>query len=443
MNIGFDDLKEGQKKAFDLAVELVKSKRKHMTLNGPAGTGKTTWTKFFIEYLVKSGESGIILAAPTHQAKKVLSKLSGVEAATIHSILKINPTTYEENVLFEQKEIPDLAQCRVLICDEASMYDRKLFDILMNTIPSWCTVIALGDKDQIRPVELNSQGNGQISAFFYDPRFEQAYLTEIVRSNAPIIEVATAIREGGWLYENLDESGEGVHAYTKSGTALKDFFRSYFTVVKSADDLFENRMCAYTNKSVDTLNGIIRRRIYETDKPFVVGEVLVMQEPLTKELQFEGKRFSEMIFHNGQMVRIVSAELTSTFLKAKGVSGEQMVRYWSLVVETNDNEDEYFRERICVLADEQEMNKYHFFLAKTADAYKSGAVKAHWADFWKAKRTFIKVKALPCSTIHKTQGISVNSCFLYTPCIHKADTDLAKQLVYVGATRPRFNLHYV
>lgn len=439
----FDQLKEGQKKAFNLAIELIKSKRKHMTLNGPAGTGKTTWTKFIVDYLIRSGESGIILAAPTHQAKKVLSKLAGVQAATIHSILKINPTTYEENTIFEQKEAPDLAQCRVLVCDEVSMYDRKLFDILMNSIPSWCVVIGLGDINQVRPVELNSQGQGQISAFFTDPRFEQAYLTEVVRSNAPIIEVATEIRTGGWLRHNLDDSGHGVHGYVTPGTALKEWFSSYFSIVKTADDLIETRVCAYTNRSVDKLNGIIRRKLYETEDPFIVGEVLVMQEPLTKELKFEGKTFHELIFHNGQMVRIVDAKLTSTFLKAKGVSGEYMIRYYALDVETYDKEDEYFRERINVLASEEEMNKHQFFLAKVADAYKSGAVKAHWADFWKAKRSFIKVKALPCSTIHKTQGISVDNCFLYTPCIHMADAELAKQLIYVGSTRPRYDLHFV
>lgn len=441
--IKFEDLTFGQKSAFDTAVEIIKNGKGHMTLNGPAGTGKTTWTKFLIDYLIRNGTEGIILAAPTHQAKKVLSKMAGMNAATIHSILKINPTTYEENTIFEQKETPDLASCRVLICDEASMYDRKLFDILMNTIPSWCTVIALGDRHQVRPVELDSQGQGQISAFFYDPRFKQCELTENMRSNAPVIQVATAIRNGGWLYENLDDSGNGVHEHASPGTALKTFMQSYFNIVKSADDLMETRLCAYTNKSVDQLNSIIRRKLYETEKPFIVGEVIVMQEPLTKELKYDGKTFHEMIFHNGQMVRIVSADYTSTFLKAKGVSGEQLIRYWSLEVESLEDEEDYNRERISVLADEQEMNKYQFFLAKTADAYKSGSVKAFWADFWKAKRTFTKVKALPCSTIHKVQGISVDNCFLYTPCIHKADAELAKQLLYVGATRPRFNLHYV
>ena len=99
----FDDLTEGQKNAFNIVMRAIKEKKHHVTINGPAGTGKTTLTKFIIEALISTGETGIILAAPTHAAKKILSKLSGKEASTIHSILKINPVTYEENVLFEQK----------------------------------------------------------------------------------------------------------------------------------------------------------------------------------------------------------------------------------------------------------------------------------------------------------------------------------------------------
>ena len=50
-----------------------------MVVNGYAGTGKTTLTKFIIEALISTGETGIILAAPTHAAKKILSKLSETE----------------------------------------------------------------------------------------------------------------------------------------------------------------------------------------------------------------------------------------------------------------------------------------------------------------------------------------------------------------------------
>ena len=439
--IAFEQLTAGQRNAYDRSLYQIKNKKKHILINGPAGTGKTTLTKFLIDSLVRSGESGIILAAPTHQAKKVLAKMSGMEAATIHSILKINPTTYEENTIFEQREMPDLASCRVLICDEWSMYDRKLFDILMNTIPSWCTVIALGDKAQIRPVAPGDSGPVKVSPFYTDVRFEHCYLDEVMRSNAPIIEVATEIREGGWIRENIVD-GHGVHGFT-GDNALRGFMMQYFDIVRTPEDMFENRMYAYTNKSVDTLNSIIRRKIYKTEEPFIVGEVLVMQEPFMREMKFEGKKFTEIIFNNGQQIRVLNATQTSTFLKAKGVSGEYMIRYWVLEVESIDESEEYAKAKLNVIYDKSELDKFQFFLAKVATAYKSGEVKAHWKDFWAAKRIFSKVKPLPVSTIHKSQGSSVDASFLYTPCIHMADTDLALQLLYVGSTRARNDVYFV
>ena len=312
MVITFDMLNSGQKAAFEHVVERIKAgKGDHITINGPAGTGKTTMTKFIIDHLISTGVSGIMLAAPTHGAKRVLSKLAGMDASTIHSILKINPTTYEENMLFEQKEVPDMAKCRVLICDEASMYDRKLFQIIMATVPSWCLVIAIGDKSQIRPVEPGSS-IPVISPFFTHKDFEQLYLTEVMRSNAPIIKVATDIRNGSWIYEHLVD-GEGVHSF-ESEHALKDFMMTYFSNVKTMEDMFENRMLAFTNKSVDKLNAIIRRRIFKTEEPFIVGEVIVMQEPLIKELEYDGKKFSEVIFNNGHYVRIITGKVACDFI---------------------------------------------------------------------------------------------------------------------------------
>lgn len=436
-------LNKGQKKAFDYIISRIKAgKGNHITLNGPAGTGKTTMTKFIVDYLISQGVSGVVLAAPTHAAKKVLSKLSGIEARTIHSLLKINPTTYEDSVTFEQKGDVDVSEMRVVVCDEASMYDRKLFQILLATIPRHCLIIAIGDKAQIRPVEPGSTVPA-LSPFFSHKDFDQLELDEVMRSNAPIIKVATDIRNGKWIYEH-QQDGHGVHGFT-STTALKDFMMKYFEIVKDPVDMFENKMFAFTNKSVDKLNSIIRRRILETEDAFITGEVIVMQEPLIKELEFEGKRFNDLKFNNGQYVRIVSAEYVSSFVSCKGVSGEYMLRHWRLTVETYDDDEDYHLETINVISDEQEQNKFQFFLAKAADTYRNWQKggKAPWKSFWAAKRMFHKVKPLPVSTFHKAQGLSVDTSFLYTPCIHVADAELAQQLLYVGTTRGRHDVYYV
>lgn len=439
--ITYEQLTVGQQAAFDACLEAIKNKKNHVSINGPAGTGKTTLTKFLVDHLVRTGESGVILAAPTHQSKKVLSKLSGYEASTIHSIMKINPNTYEENQIFEQKEIPDLAQCRVLVCDESSFYDGPLFQIILASVPSWCTIIALGDQEQLRPV-APGEHEAKLSPFFTHSKFKQVLLSEVKRSNGPIITVATEIRTGSWLRPLVGEDGQGVHAFN-GDTPLRDYMMKYFDVVKDADMLLENRMYAYTNKSVDKLNGIIRRKLYETDQPFIAGEILVMQEPLMKELKFEGKTFTEVIYNNGQLVKVRMATPNTVFLSAKGVSGSPMIRYWDLEVETAEDDEDFVIATIQVVCDPDENMKLQHYLAKTADTYKNGGAKPFWKDFWSIRNKFKKVKALPVSTIHKGQGSSVNNAFLYTPCIHMADAQLAKQLLYVGSTRARHNLYYV
>lgn len=433
-----NDLNEGQRTAFDAALSAI-SNKSHLTINGPAGTGKTTLTKFLINHLVANGEKGIMLAAPTHQAKKVLSNLAGMDASTIHSLLKINPTNYEDSTLFQQSDAPDLSDCRVLICDEASMYDKELFRILMASIPSWCTIIGLGDIAQIRPV--NNDGAPELSPFFFNDKFTQVSLTEVMRSNAPIIEVATEIRNGKWIRENLVD-GNGVHSMIlPGGKSVANFLTKYFDIVKDADDLFDNRMLAYTNKSVDNLNRIIRRKLYETDIPFIPHEVLVMQEPLMRTHSFEGKKFTEVIFNNGEMVRIKSCKEKEITLKLKGYKGIDTIKVWELHVQGVDSDAE---DILNIINDEQEMNKFQFFMSSSAGEFKNMRDRRpNWKAWWDIKAKFHKVKALPCGTIHKSQGSTVDSVFLYTPCIHKADFELAQQLLYVGATRARNNVYFV
>lgn len=435
-NYTYDDLNDQQKAAVDAVFDAIQ-KKKHLTIQGFAGSGKSFTTRFIIEALIKKGTRGIILAAPTHQAKKVLSKMAGMEASTIHAVLKINPNNYEDTQVFEQKDTPDLAECDVLICDEASMYDEKLFNILIQSVPRNCTVIAIGDPAQIRPVDNGN--NGKISLFFESPLFEQVQLTKVVRSNGPIIQVSTDIRNGAWIYNHVQD-GAGVHDLTGTKESLKTFFQKYFSIVKTPEDLFETRMLAYTNKSVDNLNKIIRKKIYETTDDFINNEVVVMQEPLIKSVQYEGKTFSEVIFNNGEYVKVIDCRSTADMVGLKNIPASYMVQYWELDLVSLDSGE---KGSIKVITDEKEYNKLALVLGTAAEAYKSGKVPANWKSFWRLKNSFHKVKPLPVSTIHKSQGTTVDTTFLYTPCLHKADGQLAKQLLYVGATRARHNVYFI
>ena len=65
----FDMLTDGQKHAFDVLMDRI-AQNKHTTVRGAAGTGKTAMMKFIVQEMVRRGVTGVVLATPTHQAKK-------------------------------------------------------------------------------------------------------------------------------------------------------------------------------------------------------------------------------------------------------------------------------------------------------------------------------------------------------------------------------------
>ncbi|QBX32705.1 DNA helicase [Aeromonas phage Asfd_1] len=435
----YDDLTIGQKNAIEKALTAIKQRR-HITVRGPAGTGKTTMTKFLLERLFMTGQQGIVLTAPTHQAKKELSKQALRKAFTIQSVLKINPSTLEENQIFEQNGSPDFSKIRVLICDEVSFYTRKLFDILMRNVPSHCVIIGIGDNAQIRGVSEDDKP--ELSPFFTDQRFEQVMLEEVKRHQGPIIEVATDIRNGKWIYEKLDENGNGV----KQFNTVKDFLTQYFKNTKTPDDLFDNRIMAFTNKSVDKLNAVIRKQLYGANAdPFLPGEILVMQEPLMMEIDIGGKSMKEVIFNNGQNVQVLNVKPSRKTLKAKGI-GEIEIECVMLECESHDeDDDDYRRSWFNVIADDATANAVQQFLSIIAEKYRSREVFPNWKDFWAIRNEFIKVRPLGSMTFHKSQGSTFKNAYLFTPCLHSycQDAEVAQELIYVGNTRARENVCFV
>lgn len=435
------DLTDGQKLAISMAKNVIEKASRvkgqfnvsinHLTIKGPAGTGKSTVMKFILDWIRNSGIK-VCLSAPTHQSKKVLSDIVGEEVSTIHSVLKINPSTYEEKMYFEQRSSPNLETIDVLVCEEASLYDSKLFEILMNSIMPWTVIIAIGDQAQLRP------GNDDnISRFFTDKRFKVVELTEIKRSNTPIITVGTEIRTGGNLGPCIID-GHGVH----SNTSVKEFLTNYFSIVKQPSDLYETRVMAFTNKSVDTLNKIIRKELYKTVYPFIKDEVVVAQDPYIQSIEIDGKKFEEIVYNNGELLKINDVRPVIKKFRCKNYPNTIEIEYMSLQVESIDYPNGL--HWINVLVDDENLYKTHSFLSKVADHYKSGQCRPAWKDFWKIKNHFNKIKPLPVSTIHKSQGTTVTNSFLYTPCTYKyADYELMNQLLYVGVTRARTDVYYI
>lgn len=134
------------------AVELASTHRLVVITGGP-GCGKTTVTKALTVAFEKSGAT-YALAAPTGKAAQRMAQVCGATASTIHRLLKFDPVS-SGFVHNSSNPLPFDA----VIIDEASMVDTLLARDLFSAIPDKCTLILVGDKDQ-----LPSVGPGKVFA---------------------------------------------------------------------------------------------------------------------------------------------------------------------------------------------------------------------------------------------------------------------------------------
>ena len=160
-------LAENQAKAIQCALE-----NKIIVITGGPGTGKTTIINAVLKIFSKLGVR-TLLAAPTGRAAKRMSETSGHEAKTIHRLLEYSFTQggFQKN---EEKPL----NCDLIILDEVSMIDTILMHHLLKAIPTFATVVLVGDVNQ-----LPSVGAGNV-------------LNDIIASGTiPVVELTEIFRQ--------------------------------------------------------------------------------------------------------------------------------------------------------------------------------------------------------------------------------------------------------
>ena len=119
-----------------------------LLLTGGPGTGKTTTVNAILQLLEHQADR-VALCAPTGRAAKRLSELTGRKASTIHRLLEVD---YSGGVVSFIHNDKNLLKCDVVILDEMSMVDVKLFQALIAALRYSCRIIMVGDADQLPSV---------------------------------------------------------------------------------------------------------------------------------------------------------------------------------------------------------------------------------------------------------------------------------------------------
>lgn len=115
---------------------------------GRPGTGKTTTINVINEaFKLIDDEKERIFLAPTGRASQVLKEATGEETHTIHSFFHLR----SDEVMIDYLDEEPIENARIII-DESSMIDAAVAQIMFSRIGKGCSVILLGDQNQIESV---------------------------------------------------------------------------------------------------------------------------------------------------------------------------------------------------------------------------------------------------------------------------------------------------
>ena len=155
-------------------------------ITGGPGTGKTTIIKAVISVYQALTQSEVTCMAPTGKAARRMSEATGHEASTIHSRLELFDTSVSHRVRPIERGL--------VIVDEMSMVDGLLFRSLMEAVSPECSLLFVGDVNQ-----LQSVGPGAVLRELIESGvLPVTTLTEIFRQKdgSTIIENAVKINAG-------------------------------------------------------------------------------------------------------------------------------------------------------------------------------------------------------------------------------------------------------
>jgi ATP-dependent exoDNAse (exonuclease V) alpha subunit len=378
-------------------------------LVGYAGTGKSFLLKSLLPYLPLN----LIICAPTHKACSNIREIiqdDFVEIRTIASLLSIkpdkNPDEKTGQIKFKQggkslkKKLP--IQYDLIIIDEAFMLSEYNFELLLKESGTDNKILFIGDNAQLPPINEKESKVNKLDC----PNHQ---LTEVVRYNGKILELATELRNNP-IYDkkiiNIETSDDLSIIRLKSESAFNRLINSV--------DWNETKILSYTNKNVNQFNKIIHNYIYgENSYPYIEGEKLIAKTPIIRQIN----KTENIILANSEEITI------------KKIIGEH-------------ENTEYFLKYIIIKDDEErEFYLLHPSSQLIFDEYLSNFKnQKNWKGYYKLLNTFDDLQLSYALTVHKAQGSGYKNIILDLNSFYKCKNDLQK-LQYTALTRVKERLY--
>lgn len=165
-------------------------------ISGGPGRGKTYTASMIARvFLSIYPNKKVIITAPTGKATLRLQESIDINDpritfSTLHSLLQIQP---EKSVLEKRVLLGE----NLIIVDEASMIDIRLFAKLMQSIQVGTTIVFMGDENQLPPVEIGTVFSELCNYAKVSGRIGYTLLHECMRTDlAHILQLSDKIHKG-------------------------------------------------------------------------------------------------------------------------------------------------------------------------------------------------------------------------------------------------------
>ena len=437
--IDLESLNSDQKTAFEDLRDFICDKEDDSVyvLKGWAGTGKTYCVSVLVRYVLEvihpvHNWYRIAVTGPTNKSVRVIKKTSGlknprVSFQTIHKMLGLTERITKEGVqeFVNQGDFqPKIKTVKLLIIDEVSMLNDDLFQEVLK-YRDRIKIICMGDPAQIPPVGRPDciPFREELAAGY---RIKTLSLKQIMRQKKDnaIIESSVAIRSELGRAKNpvepvtkLNEKGEGIEFLNLNIPEIRKGFseilRRYFVTDEFKKDSEYAKIIAWRNKTVATMNDVIRKVIYGDEalgSKILVGEKLIANNPI---IQGES-----IVLNTNDEFSVDSFVIDSDDLRyhvSDHPDAEPFpitLKYYETVVSYIDDEDETVRVNIQILHEDSEMDfKKLANMLKLRAIEKKGKDKS-WLVYYNFLRKYADVNYAYCTSAHKSQGSTYNTTFV-------------------------------
>ena len=437
--IDLESLNSDQKTAFEDLRDFICDKEDDSVyvLKGWAGTGKTYCVSVLVRYVLEvihpvHNWYRIAVTGPTNKSVRVIKKTSGlknprVSFQTIHKMLGLTERITKEGVqeFVNQGDFqPKIKTVKLLIIDEVSMLNDDLFQEVLK-YRDRIKIICMGDPAQIPPVGRPDciPFREELAAGY---RIKTLSLKQIMRQKKDnaIIESSVAIRSELGRAKNpvepvtkLNEKGEGIEFLNLNIPEIRKGFseilRRYFVTNEFKKDSEYAKIIAWRNKTVATMNDVIRKVIYGDEalgSKILVGEKLIANNPI---IQGES-----IVLNTNDEFSVDSFVIDSDDLRyhvSDHPDAEPFpitLKYYETVVSYIDDEDETVRVNIQILHEDSEMDfKKLANMLKLRAIEKKGKDKS-WLVYYNFLRKYADVNYAYCTSAHKSQGSTYNTTFV-------------------------------